>query len=66
MPGRQAWGSDPKINRFIYNVTRVEICGSLATGCIHVKVDPKGPDLLTFKPWQYRPKRSAFAKAVTR
>ena len=46
---------DPKTKRFVSNFTRVETFGAPITGWIHVFVDPKDPDLFTFKPKQYRP-----------
>ncbi len=47
---------DPKAKRFVANFTRVETFGNPTTGWIHVKVDPKDPDLFTFKPKMYRAK----------
>ena len=45
---------DPKAKRFVSNFTRVETFGDPTTGWIHVMVDPKDPDLFTFKPRMYR------------
>ena len=46
---------NPKTKGFVSNFTRVETFGSPTTGWIHVKVDPKDPDLFTFKPRMFRP-----------
>ncbi len=46
---------NPKTKRFVPNFTRVETFGSPITGWIHIKVDPKDPDLFTIKPQQYIP-----------
>jgi len=45
---------DPKTKRLVSNFTRVETFGDPVTGWIHVYVDPKDPDLFTFKPRRYR------------
>ena len=46
---------NPKTKGFVSNFTRVETFGAPTTGWIHVMVDPKDPDLFTFKPRQYEP-----------
>ncbi len=46
---------NPKTKRFVANFTRVETFGAPVTGWIHVLVDPKDPDLFTFKPRQFSP-----------